>query len=111
MSPLAVVEIAQLREQVAAAAVETSFDRSVERVDDATSGHVPKRQAEQEVLRAAVDFEAFYVTRPCPRTYGGCPTSLRLIRTSGASMSARFIASAIISAPAPSGARGSPARR
>jgi hypothetical protein len=55
-----------LREQVATAAVEASFDRSVERIDDATSGHVPKRQAEQEVLRAAADFEAFYETRPLP---------------------------------------------
>jgi hypothetical protein len=42
-----------LREEIADAAVEASFDRSVERVDHATAGHVPKRQAEQEVLRAA----------------------------------------------------------
>lgn len=53
-----------LREHVADAAVEASFERSVERVDGATSGHVPKRQAEQEVVRAAVDFEAFYEQRP-----------------------------------------------
>lgn len=52
-----------LREEVALAAVEASFDRSVERVDRATSGHVPKRQAEQEVVRATADFEAFYKTR------------------------------------------------
>ena len=52
-----------LREEVAIAAVEASFDRSVERVDHCTGGHVPKRQAEQEVIRAATDFAAFYETR------------------------------------------------
>lgn len=55
-----------MREQIAEAAIEASFDRSVERVDRATAGHVPKRQAEQQVLRAAVDFEAFYETRTPP---------------------------------------------
>lgn len=55
-----------MREQIAEAAVEASFDRSVERIDHATAGHVPKRQAEQEVLRAAADFEAFYATRTPP---------------------------------------------
>ncbi|MHB8727395.1 MAG: ISKra4 family transposase [Casimicrobiaceae bacterium] len=55
-----------LREEVADAAVESSFDRSVARVDHATAGHVPKRQAEQEVIRAATDFEAFYEARTPP---------------------------------------------
>jgi hypothetical protein len=55
-----------LREEVSDAAVEASFDRSVARVDHATAGHVPKRQAEQEVVRAATDFEAFYATRTPP---------------------------------------------
>jgi hypothetical protein len=55
-----------LREEISVAAVEASFARSVERVDHATAGHVPKRQAEQEVIRAAADFEAFYETRPPP---------------------------------------------
>lgn len=52
-----------LRKQVADAAVDASFERSVARVDQNTAGHVPKRQAEQQVLRAAVDFDAFYATR------------------------------------------------
>jgi hypothetical protein len=55
-----------LREGIADAAVEASFARSVERVDRATAGHVPKRQAEQQVVRAAADFEAFYATRTPP---------------------------------------------
>ena len=40
-----------------------SYDRTVARVDRVTSGHVPKRQAEEQVVRAAVDFDAFYVER------------------------------------------------
>jgi hypothetical protein len=55
-----------LREEVSDAAVEASFDRSVVRIDHATAGHVPKRQAEQEVVRAATDFETFYATRTPP---------------------------------------------
>jgi hypothetical protein len=55
-----------LREEIADAAVEASFARSVERIDRATAGHVPKRQAEQQVVRAAADFEAFYATRTPP---------------------------------------------
>ncbi len=55
-----------LREGIADAAVEASFARSVQRVDDATEGHVPKRQAEQLMVRAATDFEDFYATRTAP---------------------------------------------
>ena len=55
-----------LREEVSLAAVEASFDRSVERVDRATAGHVPKRQVEEEVARAAADFESFYERRKSP---------------------------------------------
>jgi hypothetical protein len=53
-----------LREEVALDAVDVSFDRVVARVGRTTSGHVPKRQAEQEVVRAATDFDAFYEERP-----------------------------------------------
>ena len=55
-----------LREEIAGAAVEASFERSVARIDHATAGHVPKRQAEQEIIRAAADFETFYKTRTPP---------------------------------------------
>jgi len=55
-----------LREGIADAAVEASFARSVERIDRATAGHVPQRQAEELVVRAAADFEAFYSTRTAP---------------------------------------------
>jgi hypothetical protein len=55
-----------LRKRVSEAAVEASFERSVERVDGDTSGHVPKRQSEEEVVRAAADFETFYKTHTPP---------------------------------------------
>lgn len=52
-----------LREEVALNAVEASYDRTVARLDRTMLGHVPKRQAEQEVERAAVDFNAYYEQR------------------------------------------------
>lgn len=55
-----------LREEVALDALDVSFDRAVARVDRSTAGHVPKRQAEEEVVRAAADFDAFYETRERP---------------------------------------------
>ena len=55
-----------LREAVSLDASDVSYDRTVDRVDRTTAGHVPKRQAEQEVVRAAVDFDAFYAQRAIP---------------------------------------------
>ena len=52
-----------LREATALDAVDVSFERVVNRIDRTTSGHVPKRQAEEETNRAAADFEAFYAQR------------------------------------------------
>jgi len=53
-----------LRRRVAEQAVGESFDAAVDSVDRTTSGHVPKRQSEELVVRAARDFDAFYETRP-----------------------------------------------
>jgi hypothetical protein len=72
-----------MREQVAVAAIEASFDRSVARVDQATAGHVPKRQAEQEVQRASVDFEAFYETRTPPANDAFSATALQVMSSDG----------------------------
>jgi hypothetical protein len=41
-------------------AVKNSFDETVEGLERTTGAHVPKRQAEELVSRAAIDFEAFY---------------------------------------------------
>lgn len=78
-----------LREQVARAAIEASFDRSVERVDDATLGHVPKRQVEQEVVRAAADFEAFYENRTLPANDTLTPQALQVMSTDGKGVTMR----------------------
>ena len=46
--------------QVAKAAARLSFDEALEMVGSLTGAHVPKRQAEEAVQRAASDFDAFY---------------------------------------------------
>ena len=52
-----------VRHRVAVEAAKTSFDDVVATIATTTGAHVPKRQAEQLVERAAQDFEAFYDTR------------------------------------------------
>lgn len=54
-----------LRRKVAAEGARGAWDGVVERVDQATGGHVPKRQAEKLAIAAAQDFEAFYA-EPMP---------------------------------------------
>jgi len=46
--------------QVAKATARLSFDQALEMVGSLTGAHVPKRQAEEAVQRAASDFDAFY---------------------------------------------------
>ncbi len=78
-----------LREEIAIAAVDASFDRSVERIDHATAGHVPKRQAEQEVTRAAADFEAFYETRTPPANDTLSAKALQVMSSDGKGVTMR----------------------
>ena len=49
-----------VRKRVATEVVKNSFDEAVEAVSATTGAHVPKRQAEELVVRSGVDFEAFY---------------------------------------------------
>ncbi len=49
-----------VRKRVATEAVKNSFDETVEGLERTTGAHVPKRQAEELVSRAAIDFDAFY---------------------------------------------------
>lgn len=53
----------ELRRRVAEEAAKNSFEETLKSVDKATGGHVPKRQVEELVQRAARDFDAFYETR------------------------------------------------
>ena len=49
-----------IRRLVAEEASKVSFDETVKSIGDMTGGEIPKRQAEQLVVQAAQDFEAFY---------------------------------------------------
>lgn len=55
-----------LRERTADEARTGAWDQAVERIDRSTGGHVPKRQAEEQTIEAAQDFEAFYDQRLQP---------------------------------------------
>ena len=53
----------EVRRRVAAAAASWSFDEALLDLSRSTGAEVPKRQAEQLVVRAAEDFDAFYEAR------------------------------------------------
>lgn len=53
----------ELRRRVAEEAAKSSFDETLESIGKNTGAHVPKRQIEELVMRAAVDFDAFYQMR------------------------------------------------
>ena len=53
----------EMRRRVAEEAAKSSFDETLESIGKNTGGHVPKRQIEELVKRAAVDFDVFYDTR------------------------------------------------
>ena len=58
----------EFQHRVAEEAAKNSFEEVVETIDKTTGGHVPKRQAEEIVRQAALDFDAFYETRQCRST-------------------------------------------
>ena len=53
----------ELRRRAAEEAAKSSFDETFESIGKTTGGHVPKRQIEELVMRAAQDFDAFYEVR------------------------------------------------
>jgi hypothetical protein len=53
----------ELRRRVAEEAAKSSFDETQQSINKYTGGHVPKRQLEELVTRAAQDFDDFYETR------------------------------------------------
>jgi len=53
----------ELCRRVAEEAAKSSFDETFESIGRTTGGHVPKRQIEELVRRAAQDFDAFYQMR------------------------------------------------
>lgn len=63
----------EVRRRVAIEAAKTAFDEGIAALDTYTGAHVPKRQFEELVVRAAADVEAFYearqaFARAAPRT-------------------------------------------
>jgi len=50
----------EVRRRTAVGASQSSFDDTVGTLAETTGAHVPKRQAEELVVKAACDFEAFY---------------------------------------------------
>jgi len=53
----------EVRRRVAIEAAKNSFDEGVKTLEMYTGAHVPKRQFEEVMIRAAQDFEAFYAER------------------------------------------------
>jgi hypothetical protein len=53
----------ELRHRVAEEAAKNSFDETLESIGKTTGSHIPKRQIEELVTRAAQDFDDFYETR------------------------------------------------
>ena len=53
----------EVRRRAAIEAAKSSFDEGVKTLEAYTGAHVPKRQFEELVIRAAQDFEAFYTGR------------------------------------------------
>ncbi|HTC79440.1 MAG TPA: ISKra4 family transposase [Terriglobales bacterium] len=53
----------EVRRRVAIEAAKSAFDEGVKTLEVFTGAHVPKRQFEELVIRAAQDFEAFYAER------------------------------------------------
>jgi hypothetical protein len=52
-----------LRRRLAQEVALMSFEAAMDRVDQTTGGHIPKRQSEQGLVQVAQDFEAFYERR------------------------------------------------
>ena len=53
----------EVRRRVAVEAAKNAFDEGVKTLENYTGAHVPKRQFEELVVRAAQDFEDFYAMR------------------------------------------------
>jgi len=53
----------EMRRRVAEESAKSSFDETHESIGKNTGGHVPKRQIEELVMRAAQDFDTFYQRR------------------------------------------------
>jgi len=79
----------ELRRRVAEEAAKSSFDETLESIGKNTGGHVPKRQVEELVMRAARDFDAFYQTRQALSGEGQSAGSVLAISVDGKGVTMR----------------------
>ncbi|MBW2149786.1 MAG: ISKra4 family transposase, partial [Deltaproteobacteria bacterium] len=73
----------ELRRRVAEEAAKSSFDETLESIGKNTGAHVPKRQVEELVMRAARDFDAFYHMRQEQSAIGEQDNSVMVISVDG----------------------------
>jgi hypothetical protein len=73
----------ELRRRVAEEAAKSSFDETHAAIAKSTGGHVPKRQIEELVRRAAVDFDAFYRMRQAKPAGGEQSEPIMVISVDG----------------------------
>jgi hypothetical protein len=73
----------ELRRRVAEEAAKSSFDETHDSIGKTTGGHVPKRQIEELVRRAAQDFDAFYEMRQEQPDVGEQNRSVMVISVDG----------------------------
>ena len=73
----------ELRRRVAEEAAKSSFDETLGSIAKSTGGHVPKRQIEELVMRAAQDFDAFYEMRHAQPFVGEQSGSVMVITVDG----------------------------
>jgi hypothetical protein len=79
----------EMRRRVAEEAAKSSFDETLESIGKNTAGHVPKRQVEELVKRAAQDFDAFYQTRQALPGEGQSAGSVLAISVDGKGVTMR----------------------
>ncbi len=79
----------EMRRRVAEEAAKSSFDETLESIGKNTGGHVPKRQVEELVMRAAQDFDAFYQTRQTLPSEGQGAGSVLAISVDGKGVTMR----------------------
>lgn len=73
----------EVRRRVAMEAAKSSFDEGVKTLEVYTGAHVPKRQFEELVIRAAQDFEAFYQERQAGARAGPDTGSILVLTVDG----------------------------
>jgi hypothetical protein len=73
----------ELRRRVAEEAAKSSFDETLESIGKTTGGHVPKRQVEELVMRAAQDFDSFYEMRQAQAALNDKSASVMVMSVDG----------------------------